>query len=130
MMNAQILDGLRNGQNTDFSKGTIRNADAVLLLLHSAGGIARSTDLKRVLREWVGPLSFGYLFQIYCDSGGYGFAGESFSQSTNRVYHYGTGSKPDHYSIRRTYYYRMARGNYAISAEGYVRLRELGFAVQ
>jgi hypothetical protein len=127
MMNAQILSGLRNGQNTDLSAGTIRNADAVLLLLHSAGGMGRSDDLKAALRAWGGDLSYSYLFQSHSPSGGYGFVGTSFEQASNRVYHYPSAYGDEHYSVRRTYYYRVARGNYAVSSEGYKRLNELGF---
>ena len=127
MINAQILSGLRNGQNTDLSAGTIRNADAVLLLLHSSGGMGRSADLKAALRTWGGEQSYGYLFQSHCPSSGYGFVGTSFEQASNRVYHYASEHGDSHYSVRRTYYYRLARGNFAISAEGYKRLNELGF---
>lgn len=126
-MNAQILSGLRNGQNTDLSSCVIRNADAVLLLLHSSGGMGRSGDLKAALRSWRGCRSYGYLFQSHCPSTGYGFVGTSFEQATNRVYHYASDHGDSHYSVRRTYYYRLARGNYAITAEGYKRLTELGF---
>lgn len=132
MMNAQLLAGLRNGQNTDLGAGTIRNADAVLLLLNSAGGVARTRDLKDALRQWRPGLSFGYLFQFQPTYGtsGYGFLGSNFHQASTVVYHNPTYSIPDrgegHESIRRNYYYRTARGTVAISAEGYRRLTELG----
>jgi len=127
MMNAQILSGLRNGQNTDLSEGVIRNADAVLLLLHAHGGMGRSGDLKAALRFWRSGRSYGYLFQSHCTTAGYGFVGTSFEQTSNRVYHEASDHGEAHYSDRRTYYYRLTRGNYAISAEGYIRLRELGY---
>ncbi len=130
MMNAQILSGLRNGQNTDLSTGTIRNADAVLLLLHTHGGMGRSRDLKAALRFWRAGRSYSYLFQSHSATAGYGFVGASFEQGTNRVYHESSYYGDAHYSTRRTYYYRRSRGNYAITAEGYKRLAELGYSVQ
>ena len=133
-----ILRGLVNGQNTNLSKGTIRNADAVLLLLNEAGGVAKVGYLQEQLRNWRPGLTYGYLFRSNYEGGGYGFTGTSFLQSHNVVHHepsYNEMCKDDdledeptygHNSIRRTYYYRSGRGIYAISAEGYKRLRELG----
>ena len=122
-----ILRGFKNGQNTDLDKGTIRNADAVLLLLNEAGGTARVGELRAALRAWRPNRHFNYLFQMYSGSGGYGFAGSNFASATTRVYHYGTGfGDKGHESDRRTYYYRSGRGTYAITAEGFRRLAELG----
>lgn len=126
-----LLSGLRNGQNTDLHKGTIRNADAVLLLLNERGGSARGRDIKAALREWRPGLAFGYLFQSNFRGSGYGFCGTSILTESYRIRHapsfesYGAGDD-GHESTRRTYYYRVARGFFAITAEGYRRLEELG----
>lgn len=123
MMDTQPLAGLSHSFVTDLPAGTVRNADAVLLLLHAAGGTGRSTAVKATLRKWRGEdLSFGYLFQSHYPTTGYGFVGRNFEQASNRVHHVDTGRD----STRRTYYYRLARGHYAVSAEGYRRLAELG----
>lgn len=128
-MDTNLLAGLRNGQNTDLSKGTIRNADAVLLLLNSAGGMAKSRDLRAALRTWRPDLSFGYLFQMPSHGSGYGFAGTAFTSSGTRVFHQPADLDGDgHTSWRRQYYYRVRRGVYAITAEGYNRLQELSDA--
>ena len=127
-----VLSGLANGQNTNLSKGTIRNADAVLLLLNEAGGMAYGRDLKAQLRDWRPGNSYGYLFQSHQPGSGYGFMGTHFGQDHNVVSHQPTVADPYmkkasyRTSVRRTYYYRSARGLYAISAEGYKRLGELG----
>lgn len=125
------LSGLTNGQNTDLNKGVIRNADAVLLLLNEAGGMAHGRDLKAALKEWRPGRVYNYLFQSHCHGSGYGFCGTNIHTESYRVYHhpgfeeYGAGTV-GHESTRRTYYYRMARGLFAITAEGYRRLEELG----
>lgn len=130
LLDVRILLGLRNGQNTNISRGTIRNADAVLLLLASAGGVARIGQLKATLRAWRPGKVYNYVFQAHTGRGeGYGFCGDTFEQSTVSVEHYPHRGRKDwawHTSTRRTYYYRIARGIIAISLEGYKRLAELG----
>jgi hypothetical protein len=121
-----ILSGLMNGQDSDASKRTIRNADAVLLLLDAMGGVAEVRDLRAALKEWRPGRSYGYLFQSNFEGSGYGFVGTSFHQTHNRISHAPAkwGGRC-HESDRRTYYFRQGRGVYAISAEGYRRLGEL-----
>lgn len=133
-----ILHGLKNGQNTSFSKGTIRNADAVLLLLNEAGGVATVRQLQGQLQSWRPGPTYGYLFRSHYEGGGYGFMGTDFNQTHNMVHHHPSADslwKDDeledepsygHTSKRRTYYYRAARGVYAITSEGFRRLYELG----
>lgn len=137
-MESNILSGLTNGQNTNLSKGTIRNADAVLLLLNESGGVAKVGKLQSQLKAWRPGPTYGYLFRSNHEAGGYGFMGTSFDQSHNVVHHepsYDEMCKDDnleddptygHKSIRRTYYYRSGHGVYSISAEGFRRLEELG----
>jgi len=122
-MDNKILSGLRNDQKTDLSKGTIRNADAVLMLLHSAGGVARKGEIKKALQDWSGNnQTYCYLFKSYWNET-HGFVGNSFEQSSFQIFN----SSTSRYFTRRTYYYRTSRGKYSISAEGFKRLRELGF---
>lgn len=128
----RLLKTMVNGQDTDWRKGTIRNADAVLLLLHSLGGMTARTNLVRSLREWRPGRSYGYLFQSASRYGGYGFVGRDEDTTHNTVHHCGhvdwggkRGSK-EHDSCRRTYYYRVRPGVYALTLEGRKRLVELG----
>lgn len=124
-----VLAGLRNGQNTDLLGGTVRNADAVLLLLASRGGVATTKELRTSLQQWRPGLRFTYLFASRGAFGGYGFCGPDFVTPSCQVYHYGQykGFEPGgHESTRRHYYYRLRRGTIAISAEGFKRLEELG----
>ena len=121
MINGSILSGLSNGNRTDLASGRVTHADAVLLLLSSNGGKARTGHIREALREWSGSSkSFGYLFQNYEPgwSTGYGFVGRTFEQATTRIdtlWPYN----------RRNFYYRTQRGTVAISAEGFRRLAEL-----
>lgn len=128
----RLLKTMVNGQDTDWQKGTIRNADAVLLLLHSLGGMTARTNLVRSLREWRPGHRYGYLFQSESHYGGYGFVGRDEYSTHNTVHHSGhvdwdgkRGSK-EHKSKRRTYYYRAQKGMYALTLEGLKRLVELG----
>lgn len=131
MMSNITLDGLANGNVTDLEKGTIRNADAVLLILHAYSGVATKGEILAVLKAWRPEPCYGYLFQSAARSGGYGFVADSYEQAHNDVYHHphiapnGTW-KGGHTSRRRTYYYRKSHGVYAITAEGMARLAELG----
>lgn len=133
MMTIEPLRGLRNGQNTDLAKGTIRNADAVLLLLHANGGTARTGLLKSALVAWRPGPSYGYLFQYASphSDAGYGFVGSRFDQAYTKVGHAGSfrgagDFTARHESLRRNFYYRVRTGVVAISAEGLRRLAELG----
>lgn len=129
-----LLKTLRNGQNTNLTAGTIRNADALLLCLNARGGVALRRHLEADLRSWRPQLSFSSLFNGTGASSGYGFVGRSFEQAHNEVYHEGyyrpdgTLAAESHTSLRRTYYYRSGHGIYSISAEGYKRLQELGIS--
>jgi hypothetical protein len=126
-IDSTVLKGLSNGNVTSLDRGVIRNADAVLLLLKEAGGVARIRDLTAALRSWRPGLHFNYLFQKYSAHGGYGFCGSSVASESTRVWHDDySRPKGGHYSTRRTYYYRSAHGVYTITAEGYRRLAELG----
>jgi hypothetical protein len=127
MKNTSILSGLSNGNRTDLSAGIITNSDAVLLLLHSLGGTARTRDLKALLNQWRGPRSYGYLFQNYEPgwSNGYGFVGRTFEQATTQITEWGFEDFGRRWT-RRNYYYTLRRGTVAISAEGFRRLGELG----
>jgi hypothetical protein len=125
-----LLKTLRNGQDTNLNKGTIRNADALLLCLAARGGVAKRRELQADLLEWRPGLSYSSLFNGTKASSGYGFVGTSFHQTHNEVYHEGhyrpDGSGVDgHVAKRRTYYYRSGHGIYSITAEGCKRLSEL-----
>ena len=124
-----ILDGLKHSYVTHLETGLINNADAALLVLLEAGGVAATTDVRAALRTWRPGLHFTYLFHSHDPSGGYGFTGTSFESINNRVYHYHdfNSSKDGHYSTRRTYWYRRSRGVVALTAEGIRRLREMGY---
>lgn len=113
---------LSHARSTDLSRGRVTNADAALLALHGLGGSARSREIKSVLRSWRPGHDFVYLFNTSA-RGNYGYVGRDIASTSNLV------SRPppaDKDTTRRTYWYRLARGRYAITIEGYRRLAELG----
>lgn len=130
MMSNITLEGLVNGNVTDLKAGTIRNSDAVLLIIHAHSGVATKAEVMSILNAWRPGPSYGYLFQTE-SRGSYGFIASSYEQSHNTVYHHphltpNGNWKGGHMSRRRTYYYRKSRGVYALTAEGMTRLSELG----
>lgn len=114
------LGPLRHSQKTNIADGRISNHDAALLIMaESQDGVSRTGEVIAALRRWrQRPLQFTYLFNT-SPSGGYGFVGKNIESVFNRVYR-DTGS-----SNRRTYWYRLARGHYRITIEGYRRIGEL-----
>lgn len=132
-MSSNILDGLTNGNVTNLKAGTIRNSDAVLLIIHAYSGLATKGEILSILKAWRPEPCYSYLFQSASASGGYGFVADSYEQTHSNVYHHphiapnGTW-KGGHTTRRRTYYYRKSRGVYALTAEGMARLTELGIA--
>ena len=63
-------------------------------------------------------LAFAYLWNTSIH-GGYGFVGKDVNSSTNRVESF----YEEHQ--RRTYWFRVKRGKYALTLEGFRRLAEL-----
>lgn len=129
-----ILSNIKHGIRTNINNGIVNNADAVLMLLFEMGGTAKIKNLRDSLKAWrpEGNLGFGYLFLLKPEYGtcGYGFTGTSFESVSNRIAHAGTCERKMNFSIRRTYYYRVSRGNYAITCEGFKRLSELGICAK
>jgi hypothetical protein len=120
-----MLNQFKHGLKTDLTNGIINNQDACLIALyHLVGGrygIATSRDLKDSLRNWRPGLQFTYLFNTSAH-GGYGFVGHSVSHAANRVPNYMGGSS----FLRKTFWYRVTKGQYAITNEGMYRLKALG----
>ena len=135
MMNKELtLRGLTHGFKTDLARRVVNNADAALIVLWEHGGLADLNELRSELQAWRPGRQFTYLFNKY-DGGGYGFVGQNFETASNAIWHAayvvwgprGIERQVDgHHSVRRTYWYRRARGVYAITAEGLKRLGELG----
>lgn len=121
------LNKFSHGVRTNMESGVINNQDACLILLHEmtkggGGGIVTSAALKDGLRAWRPGLQFTYLFNT-SSSGGYGFVGHSFNHAANRVIDYKSSY------LRKTYWYRVKTGQYALTSEGIQRLQELGVTV-
>lgn len=115
-----MLRSLRHSQKTNIADGRISNHDAALLIMaESQDGVSQTREVITALRRWRRvKRHFTYLFNT-SPAGGYGFVGKNIESVFNRVFRY-TGS-----SNRRTYWYRVARGHYRITIEGYRRLGEL-----
>ena len=114
------LSNVVHSSHTYLNYNRITNHDAALLVLHAAGGTATSKAIKAALKDFRRnpSLHFTYLFNT-SGYGGYGFVGDNVNSVSNKVYHSG---KP---SQRRTYWYRVKRGTYALTLEGIRRLAEL-----
>lgn len=121
------LSSLSHSQVTNLKAGKISNHDAALLVMHKSGGMVTSKDIKAALKDFRRnpSLHFTYLFNT-SQSGGYGFVGKDVNSVSNEVYHYpsvlaGGGCTTQ----RRTYWYRVKPGTYALTLEGILRLGEL-----
>lgn len=137
-----LLSGLRHSQVTDLKREQINNHDAALLIIASSeSGTARSGDVIWRLQHWRsslpggmssgnrrpngGVLAFTYLWNT-SEYGGYGFVGKDVNSVFNNVYHHSSGSRgTDCETRRRTYWYRVRRGHYRLTLEGFRRLGEL-----
>jgi len=119
-INTLDLARVVHSSHTYLNYNRITNHDAALLVLHAAGGTATSKAIKAALKDFRRnpSLHFTYLFNT-SGYGGYGFVGDNVNSVSNKVYHSG---KP---SQRRTYWYRVKRGTYALTLEGIRRLAEL-----
>lgn len=131
MANTTTLANLTHSYTTDLSKGTINNADAALLVIHTYSGVATRGEVIAILKSWRPGRHYSYLFQSP-SYGSYGFVANNVNQAHNEVYHgpYWDPRRDDwvegHTSQRRTYYYRKGPGLYALTNEGIKRLAELG----
>ena len=93
------------------------------------GGLSKTGQVIRALRNWRGEkLAFVYLFNT-SGSGGYGFVGKSVDSISNAVYRTCTLKKGKlvngSATQRRTYWYRVKNGTYALTLQGFLRLSEL-----
>ena len=81
------LKNLTHSQVTNLKLGKINNHDAALLIMAAVpGGLAKTGQVVRELREWRGEkLAFVYLFNT-CGNGGYGFVGKNVDSISNTVY--------------------------------------------
>lgn len=141
MINVGLLKNLRHSRITNLKKGQINNQDAALLIMASPSdsGIFKSKEVTKQLQAWRGlqprkhwqgtwgdgkwvdsqdNLHFLYLWNT-SSSGGYGFVGKDVNSATNSVESF----YEEH--NRRTYWFRVKRGKYALTLEGYRRLAEL-----
>jgi hypothetical protein len=142
-INTLTLSNVVHSFQTALNYSRVTNHDAALLILHKLGGTATSKEIKKHLQAWRGPetrmasknpmwcshpelpLAFTYLFNT-SQSGGYGFVGKDVNSVSNKVWHdpavyNGKGC----YTQRRTFWYRVKRGTYALTTEGLRRLGEL-----
>jgi hypothetical protein len=126
MINQGILSSLKHSSITNLKSRKINNHDAALLIIASSDGIAKSPEVIKQLQVWRGqPLTFVYLWNT-SQSGGYGFVGRDVNSVSNEVYHCPTGrSGSDCTTQRRTYWYRVKKGQYRLTLEGFRRLAEL-----
>lgn len=120
-----MLNQFKHGFKTDLTNGIINNQDACLIALYNlcegrTYTTATSRDLKDYLRAWRPGLQFTYLFNT-SSHGGYGFVGNSHNHAANRV----RDHKGSSY-LRKTFWYRVTKGQYCITSEGMHRLRALG----
>ena len=112
------LESLKHSPRTNLTKGKINNHDSALLIMAmEPGGIITSRKVKDTLRAWRGKskLEFVYLWNTYTGNGN-GFVGADISTAYNNI---------TELFKRRTYWYRVKRGLYSITLEGYCRLGEL-----
>ena len=116
----EILPSLSHNLTTDLKAGKINNQDAALLLMfQSPTGISTSPDIIKKLQAWRNqPLAFTYLWNTSVH-GGYGYVGKDVNSVSNTVYSYPNNS------TRRTYWYRVKRGQYGLTLEGLRRIAEL-----
>ena len=138
-INTLTLSNVVHSSRTALNYNRVTNHDAALLILHKLGGAATSKEIKKHLQAWRGlqprehlqgpwgnttrvetqdNLAFTYLFNTSAH-GGYGFVGKDVNSTTNSV-----ESFYDEHN-RRTYWFRVKRGKYALTLEGYRRLAEL-----
>lgn len=119
MINASHLQSLTHSRTTNLKKGKINNHDATLLIIASKeDGITKTGDVIKQLQAWRGPAKFAYLWNT-SGFGGYGFVGKDVNSSSNPVESFCSKHQ------RRTYWYRVKRGTYRLTLEGFRRLAEL-----
>lgn len=121
------LSSLSHSQVTNLKAGKISNHDAALLVMHKSGGMVTSKAIKAALKDFRRnpSLHFTYLFNT-SQSGGYGFVGSNVNSVSNKVWHSPTSYTGEGcYTQRRTYWYRVKPGTYALTLEGIKRLGEL-----
>ena len=125
MINGNILPGLSHDTHTDLKAGKVNNHDATLLLMfQSPTGISTSPDIIKKLQAWRNqPLAFTYLFNT-SSFGGYGFVGKDVD-ATRNIVHGINGAYRSCKTSRRTYWYRVKRGQYKLTLEGFRRIAEL-----
>ena len=125
-INTLDLARVVHSSHTHLNYNRITNHDAALLVLHAAGGTATSKAIKAALKDFRRnpSLHFTYLFNT-SQSGGYGFVGDNVNSVSNKVYHLPNQGGFDSTTQRRTYWYRVKRGTYALTLEGLRRLAEL-----
>ena len=114
------LKNLTHSQVTNLKLGKINNHDAALVLMAAVpGGLAKTGQLVRELREWRQEnRAFVYLWNT-SGHGGYGFVGRNIYSVSNTVHH------QDRVTQRRTYWYRVKNGTYALTLQGFRRMSEL-----
>jgi len=121
------LSNVVHSSRTYLNYNRITNHDAALLVLTAAGGVATSRQIIEGLRAFRRnpELKFTYLFNT-SGYGGYGFVGRDVNSVSNKVYHCpSVRGNRDCTTQRRTYWYRVKRGTYALTLEGIRRLAEL-----
>lgn len=121
----EILSSLSHATHTDLKAGKVNNQDATLLLMfQSPTGISTSPDIIKKLQVWRNqPLAFTYLFNT-SSFGGYGFVGKDVD-ATRNIVHGINGAYRSCKTSRRTYWYRVKRGQYKLTLEGFRRIAEL-----
>ena len=104
-------------QYTNLALGRVNNRDFILLLL-AQNGVMKYDTIRRTLFAWRGPdhPTFQTYFNKY-----YGHVALNFFD-TIPMYGY-LGSKK---YARRRWWYRIRRGEYALTDAGMRRLRQLG----
>ena len=124
------LKNLTHSQVTNLKLGKINNHDATLIIMAAVpGGLAKTGQVVRELREWrQEKRAFVYLFNT-SGSSGYGFVGKNVDSVSNTVYRTCILKKGKlvngSVTQRRTYWYRVKNGTYALTLQGFLRLSEL-----
>lgn len=126
-INTLTLSNVVHSSHTYLNYNRVTNHDAALLILHKLGGTATSRQIIEALKVFRRnpELKFTYLWNT-SPSGGYGFVGGNVNSVSNRVFHQPANYKKSGCATqRRTYWYRVKRGTYALTTEGLRRLGEL-----
>lgn len=128
----EFLKGFKHGSRTDLRKGRLTNADAIAIMLTQNGPMT-FREISQAVFDWRQESRENtYLFNK-SDSGGYGFCGDSFYSRGVFMNADGHWSGKAHRQVpvkgenfyRRHFWYRIRKGTYAPTLEGFLRGAEL-----